>query len=437
VAVEGKMERRNERGMRSWAWTTSVILVGCVLVFQTGWSQLSGFTSVGYGYNSNPLYNYETIGDRILQGYVEIQHRAEWSRSFLGTSYVGGLMLFDQLRERTYYEHSLYSHYLMKMGSKSPSTDAARLEDERNGNEDDRDSSETYLDVGARLSARHDREEYREFDNLGVELIGSWRFPLSSFLFGRVSDQAGYRSYVHLTDLSNLTNQILFDVGAYIPNKLSYGGIVAFGVKSFTKAAYDTSVFTTPSEIATKSQGKGKGGSKLVTTNSKKVLANGTHDFSCQLSVAGYAERTWGTGALRGTFGYRTNLGTESRYLAQYANSTFLNEDIYNDHFSYEGPDARLFFRQTIPGKIQVNVAATAQRKRFSAPALALDGTQTADNRIDLHGNVDVTVSRYFSLSDAIGLDAGITGTLARNQSNDAYNDYSAQSIAISFGIGW
>jgi hypothetical protein len=434
---EGNIERRNH-GTR-----IAVVVAGILcLVAANSYAQLSGYASASYGYHSNPLYNSESLGDQLLQGYIEIQHRTDWSRSFLNVGYVGGLMLFKRIADRTYYEHNIQTHVGIAMGLPQPAKpEGEESSDEESGEEGDeetdRDSTGSYLDFGTLVGARHDKKVYREFNNLGVELWGTWRFHLGTVLIGRVTDRAGYRSYTSLSDLSNLTNQLLFEVGTYTPHGLSYGGLLGFGLKYFTKATYDTSLFASTEEIATKSQGKGKGGAKLVTSNGKKVLANGTKDLSPQLSIGAYVTTQWASGSMRGEAGFRNNLGTTSRYLAQYANTTILNEDIYNDHFNYEGPEAKLSVQQRTPGNLEVHLTALLQRKSFSAPALALDGTQMADNRIDLHGSVELEVTRYIQITEQLGLSVGINAGVVRNQSNDDYNDFTVHSIALSIGMGW
>ena len=134
---------------------------------------------------------------------------------------------------------------------------------------------------------------------------------------------------------------------------------------------------------------------------------------------------------------FRRNPGLPSRYLAQYANTSILSEDIYNDHFSYEGPEVQLRIKQTLPFGLQSILTLEHQRKEFGAPAVSLVGDQIAAHRLDFRNSVELYLSKYVELSESLGLDIALGSEFLRNQSNDDYNDYSLYNISLSLGIGF
>ncbi|MFZ1705790.1 MAG: hypothetical protein WAT79_15695, partial [Saprospiraceae bacterium] len=125
------------------------------------------------------------------------------------------------------------------------------------------------------------------------------------------------------------------------------------------------------------------------------------------------------------------------RYLAQYANTTFLTEDIYNDYFSYEGYEIKSQITQKLFYDIELKLDLSFQQKLFGAPALDLIGNKTADQRVDLRTFSELYISRYFNLSDNVGMGVALSSGFVRNQSNDAYNDFSAYYISLSIGFGF
>jgi hypothetical protein len=114
-----------------------------------------------------------------------------------------------------------------------------------------------------------------------------------------------------------------------------------------------------------------------------------------------------------------------------------LNGDIYNDFFSYGGPEVKVGSHQALPFGIQLSVRTEMQRKKFLAPALDLDGYQTTANRVDVRGVAEGTLSRVFPLKNGVALELTLSGGASRNQSNDAYNDYSLFYYSGSVGIGF
>jgi hypothetical protein len=125
------------------------------------------------------------------------------------------------------------------------------------------------------------------------------------------------------------------------------------------------------------------------------------------------------------------------RYLAQQSSASLVGDDIYNDFFSYEGPELRMRLTSTLIGKIQMIVEAGVQHKRFAAPALSLTGDVLASHRADLRTSIEMYVSRYFELLDGIGIDLFVDAGFVRNQSNDSYNDHSGSSVSAGLGIGF
>lgn len=405
-----------------------------------GYAQLSGFASASYGYHANPLYNYEEIPDQLRQEYLELQYGHDNPSAQYRITYIGGLMLFNQLTDRNYYEHTLRGGFASALGSlppKAPVKDANAEEDEDDsGEEADADSLLSYLDIGIRAGARHDKEAYQEFDNLGAGVTAGYRFRIGG-LYARLQNDAGYRGYTNLTELSNITDVLTLQIGRFAPGVPTYGVEVYGGIKHFTEEVFDTARFEATRTYVEKDPGKGKGGAKLVIPSSKQILIEPTNSTSGQFGTHLFALFPWNGGSFGADLLYRFNIGDGTRYLAQYTNTSILNEDIYNDYFSYDGPAARLVLRQRLPLNIQGIVSLDVTRKVYSAPALNLNGDQTAAHRIDLRTDLELYCSRYVELGGGFGLDVAFSAAAGRNQSNDDYNDYSLTTVAVSVGIGW
>jgi len=421
--------------------------VCCVLALPVGTTaQVSGYVSTGYGHNENPLYNYERLPDQINQSYFELNSEKQFETSMLKFGYVGGLMIFNHFTDRNYYEHSLSGNYIRTLLKNSPpvlSRESVEGDNEKSASNEMEvrtpadDSTNAYLNVGLKAGARHDKEAYKEFDNFGAELSASYRFVMSDPLFTRIVNTFGYRRYAYLEELSNVTDILNFELGNNADEAFQYGMRAAAGLKHYTSLVYDTTRFEQRRSYNPKSQGKGKPGAILKDPSSKRILISPQSNATYQVEAGLYLGRKWTGSSLSTGVTYRYNPHSTARYLAQYVSSSILSEDIYNDHFNYQGPHVQLAYRQDLPLGFMSTLTLELQRKTFDAPAFNLDGDEISNKRRDLRSSAEFLISRSIDLFDGASLELSLLSGLLRNQSNDDYNDFSAFSILAALGINF
>ena len=405
--------------------------------------QPGAYGSVSYGYNQSPLNNYEHISDRLTQGYIDLHAVRESPQTRLGAVYVGGLMVFDRFSDRNYYEHSLTCSYTTKLGARGrPKRNVVdRAADDTSAAAEEPPATADFgtnaIAFALKGSARHDKSEHREFNNVGGEFTVAYKPFAGRMNRGSVTGIVGYRSYTYLEELSNITGALATRFGRRLSESLELGFQVTGGIKYYPSALYDTSLFEAQRTFVESATGKGKGGAKLLVPSSKRILISPASRRSFQVAPGFYLSGSWPEGSVQSEILYRHNLGTRTRYLAQYANTTFLSEDIYNDHFSYAGPEGRVVYRQQLPFGLRSTVNGEAQKKQFTAPALDLEGTQIADRRADNRLYVEWELARSIHIAGDLDLEIALTTAYLRNQSNDDYNDFSAFSVATSFGLGF
>lgn len=424
-----------------------IISVLFILIFNSLlYGQLEGYGSVTIGYHNNPLYNYQKLGDQIKQTYLEVKGSKDYTKSALGFSYIGGLMMFNQFEERNFYEHTVATNYQIKIFNEKKKENIDTLStdgEEGKENQSDADSMQTEEDnpkynsltFGLSLGARHDKEIHQEFNNYGLTFTTIYKQEENSNFPFNLENSLSFRNYSYISELSNITDISSFQIGKKQKSGFNYGLKISAGLKYYTQTAYDTTRFEIIRSFVVKGAGKGKPGSKVYSQ--KQILIQPQSNGSLQLILDISVGHNWTSTTIQTDFLYRYNPRSEIRYLAQYVNTTFLSEDIYNDFFSHEGPEATLKFTQKLPLNIQFKLDSEFQYKKFKAPALSLLGEQLADKRIDLRTSLEITLSRYFELGGGIGFDITLTGGLMRNQSNDDYNDFSSNFISLGIGIGF
>ncbi len=419
--------------------------------------QFSSFASVSYGGHTNPLYNYQRIRDNLTQGYLEARYSAPIRTDLFEAAYVGGLILFSDITDRNYLEHRLRCSFVTKSQISFPDSEPSiiqlqPLDDSKEEPEEetevstdddsdeapsDLDSTRSHFEIALTGSARHDKLAFREFDNTGLTLNGSYRFPLLKGTTLRFSPATTYRSYRILPELSNISAILALTLRHHLRGDSWIGVSFSAGVKHFPDETYDTTRFESLRTYVVKSTGKGKAGAKLVVPSEKGLLVNASTTTSTQISAGSHISWARDGSLLELEALFRWNPGSSIRYLAQYTNTSTLTEDIYHDQFSYGGPELSLSYKQRIVFGIQAIIRIETARRDHLGPAFSLDGVQCSDHRQDLRSSLEIYVSRYIQLNESLGLDLALSGAVLRNQSQDAYNDYSLQQLSVSLGIGF
>ncbi|MCX6155966.1 MAG: hypothetical protein NT007_17600 [Candidatus Kapabacteria bacterium] len=115
----------------------------------------------------------------------------------------------------------------------------------------------------------------------------------------------------------------------------------------------------------------------------------------------------------------------------------YVNEDIYNESYSYEGLGGRLKYKHLLPLNIQLGLSLDVQQKHLGYAGYNLIGDTVAVRRFDLRTNVDFSLSRYFEVYKNLSAELIFLAGYDRNQSNDEFNNYYLYYWLIGLGIGF
>lgn len=440
------------RALRCEAWESVtcgrlgarlVLVAGMILFCSTpARSQLNGYSSVSFGYNQNPLYNYAKISDQLKLGYLELSYQKESEHGSLAIRYVGGLTVFNRLQDRTYYEHGLAGTYAIHFTGVASKANADEEESAESDSTEETekppsyaDSTGRYLTFGVRIAARHDKAIRRDFDNQGAEATLAYRFAIGEHSFGRILNTVSSHSYPNVAELSNVNDVLSAELAAWSDGGFIYGINASAGIKYYTTSIFDTTRFqTTPGN----SPGKGKGGGNQVGTTTEQILLEPQIKGTIQLSAGLFLRKDWSElSSLSAAALYRLTPRYAERYLAPLTPEASLTEDLHADFFSYEGPEIQLRLTQRLFARIGSILSAEFLHKSYGIPALDLEGNEIEPTRSDLRSSIELYLSRYFEISGGLGLDVSLGMEVARNQSNDRYNDYSTYAASLGFGIGF
>jgi hypothetical protein len=253
--------------------------------------------------------------------------------------------------------------------------------------------------------------------------------------FVTISNELGYRGYPNVSELSNILDLLTVKGGGSLGGTVTGALVVQAGLKHFTNAVVDSALLDEGTDPgAGNGNGNGSGGPGTAST---AIVVSPSSANAFIVSLGGEMTAPWSSGSLTATAVVRFNLTDSARYVAQFANTLGLNEDIYNDFFSYEGPEVQLTLKQTIPLGITLSLSAEYAARTYFAPAFDLAGNEIEPNRVDRRFAAEFYASRYIEIGGGFGIDLVMAGTLVSSQSNDEYNDYAVRSIALGLGVGF
>ena len=409
--IGGKMQKTQGARARHFFRHARALCI-IVMLPLSGNAQISGYASTSLSVHSNPLYNSTTSSDRLSEAYLELNYADETEARTWTFGYLGALVLFNDFAPRNYYEHRVRVEY-------------------------GRDS----LKLSGLVGARHDRGEYAEFDNVHFSLRAANSWGAGASHIG-LSDVFLVRSYSFVHELDNLSNETRVVLTTGKPETVSGHIGATFGVKYFTTNAIDTASFAVVQSTGKGNQGRGRGqgnaGARTSASIKKQaILVSSGAAHAVQVAPEAGMAKGWTEGEVRATVLLRINPGSDTRLLSNVGGNSILASDIYNDHFTYGGPEFSLVFRQEFSPAIRVSLEGELQRRKYLSPAFDIAGTVTDPTRVDLRGSLQTSFTRPFALGDDVSLEVALQIAILRNQSNDMFNDYGAAAAGVSIGISF
>jgi hypothetical protein len=424
-----------------WSRITARFVVILVLLnsYELLYSQISAYSSASYGYSSNPLYNYQKLSDQLFQTYVEVTSNQTLESSVLNLQYVGGSMIFNRFILRNYYEHSFGVQFETKFFPSSKS-----IIDEQN------DSAGISFHTDLQVSARHDKKEFREFDNCGLTSNNLLSINVGNGFVGGINNKAEYRIYQYIHPYDNFSEIFSFDLEHGVETEFQYGFSISGGLKYFLKIKYDTTLFeetrsyiiqNVPDSILV---GAGQQRHWVYSTypdtseSDKTLLQRPKTKTAYQIAVGGFIQQNGSNALFRTEVVYRINSRSTLQTLVQNSSTLSLNEDLYNSVFNAHGPEIHFLIKYLLPLNIQVLTTIDVEHKIYETPAYDLISGETKNyNREDINTSFELYISKFFQVTEMFGFEISFSSNYLQNKSNDAYNDYSLIGYSLSIGCGF
>jgi len=363
-------------------------LLAVTLIGAPACAQWSVGANVGLLVDDNSFNNSLQISDRITELSLQTGYDWETEQSNLGLSYSCVANVFALVPSRTFLEHSAGLSYARLFGEEET----------------------TLLTVGGDYSLRDNRDEYTVYDHTQWSLHVNLRHYLSetsSLRFGYLLRSV---AFVELPDFDYREHALFAQAGWTFPGRTSLIIQGDLDFKEYLSVNADT-------------------GSGLVSGSGyrggrESASAPGVTQLIGTLKIGqGITDMT----GLSLMCQYQVSLQKDSRYLT-FSDGTLTDDELFDDHYGYEGPLGSVMLTQLLPADIRVRLSGTLQRRRYSdRPAYDLAGFQVDAQREDNRSVYSLSVEKSF---DTLGLRLTVAYDRIVNSSNDAYYDYSNDVVA-------
>ena len=353
-------------------------------------SQWRGGIEAGTLFDDNVFNNSLQIADRVSE--LSLQGAYEWTTGGhdLQLFYSGILDYFALLPARTFQLHTAGLAY-----TREPEEDTGTL-----------------WNAGVDLSLRDNREDYTIYDYIQFSLYANLHAELGEQF--RLKGGYSLRSvaFSELQEFDYLEHVFFVQAATSLPSATTFIAQADLGFKSYATPNADTT-------IATSSTGRRAGRSNVSAAPAVSQL----------ITTLRIGQGITGSTGLSLTGQYQVSLAKESRYLLV-EGGILTDDEIFDDHYGFDGPSLSLTATQILPGDMQFRVSGSVQERRYSSrPAFDLSGMELAPQRIDTRQVVSLSLEKSF---DALGLRAALSYDIIRNLSNDTQYTYRNHAVALS-----
>ncbi len=339
--------------------TLSTLMLAILLLSTPAFSQWSAGLYVGMLVDDNSFNNYLQINDRITELSLGTGYEWETEESNLGLSYSGVLNAFAVIPSRTFSVHSAAASYDRLFGEEEA----------------------TLLTTGLTYSLRDNRDKYTVYDHTQLSLQANLRHYVSeSFLI-----KGGYAfrsaSFAELPDFDYVEHALFVQSGWTLPTRTTILLQADIDFKKYLTSNIDTAASLSSGYGYRRQRGSEStpGVTQIIgTLKIGQGIAQGTG-----LSVMGQ---------------YQVSLQKESRYLT-FSDGTLTDDELFDDHYGYEGPLVNAMLTQFLPADIRVRVSGTLQQRRYNdRPAFDLAGIAVDAQRIDTRSTYLLLGGKAFRL---------------------------------------
>jgi hypothetical protein len=282
------------------------------------------------------------------------------------------------------------------------------------------DSLVSWLFVIPQIGARLDQEEWDFYDFERGSLLLRYKRPLVGAAAAFAQYQVEFKRYPHLMQFTHLEQIGGLNMNYDLSRHLEVFGYADYGYKFYTESITDT--------LEDEETGEGSVVQLATPATSQLVLS------------AGASYRLWTSTMLALSYLRRINPLNTARYVEQVAIIGSSEDEIFDDRYGYEGHEFHLEIEGPLPARFRILGSLQYQLKYYPREATDLDGQPLEGSPLREDQRAMLQLQLMYPLTRPgvqPSLSLGVVYNFIRNQSNNAYNDYDINQVALVLSGDW
>lgn len=371
---------------------TSKYSIAAVMTFiavQSVVSQWNVQTTINMMYDNNINNNYLHTRDNITSFNGTAGYTIENNTSDMQVYYEGAFNYYQRVFARTNQSHSANAEYTQYLG----------------------ESGEDIIQFSGMYGVGDFRDDYTLYDHTVFAASALYKH----FLSEQIINKLGYtfRNY----SFSNASG-------------FSYAEHAVF--VHFAFALPTNTTLITQADIGTKLYTEELAGS---ASSRRGRLASYIPSVTQLIGTLRAGQRLTDETGLSVTLRYQYNLQKQSRYVTSEEGYIISDDELFDDHYGYEGLHSMLTLTQLLTETITVKATGGMMEKVYSSlPAFDLSGTLIADQRKDNRFYINLLFQKDFV---DLGFAVKAAVDFIENSSNDPFYDYSNTAATLEIVVPW
>ena len=346
-------------------------------------AQFAAQATITSMYDDNVNNNYLPISDRVTEAALNLAHDWTSESSNAQIFYMGAINYYSAITERTYHSHSMGATY-------------SKLFD---------DDGKTLLNLGGTFGLRVGRDDYTFYDNNIISVYANVKHTFTEQVVGKAGYSFRSVRFPELPDFNYAEHNGSVQATFFLPTSTTI----------ILETDIGTKIYSTPNDdstLSSASQGQGMG---------RRMLSASSPAVTQVAGIARVGQAVMDGTGLSVTASYQWNVQKESRYLTS-DYGTISDDEIFDDHYGYEGTQSSVMLTQLFPSNIHMNIIGAIQnRKYIDRPAYDAGDNIIAGAREDTRTVVTLQMKKKI---ETFGMVIGLSYDYITNRSNDFFYDY-------------
>jgi len=373
-------------------------------------------------YDNNVFRNSSAHSDMIYVSELHLSYPAQFHKIRVNWNYSGGLFTYQDYNEHRFNTNSLWTNFYTPI------------------------LNNVFIRAHLGIVYNQQGEEYSIFDNRRIQFSSQLQSNITRSFVHTLGYAHERKTYPHTSEISYSENNMISIARLFFRSRTTFIWEVRFSQKNYTNESSSSQIVLYEKDNNGQYYGSGKGGpfgngnngkegasshpdSSIMVTN---ISQPDVSQFYMKIKIAQSLSNSTGLGLEFSRFFPANQL---TRFITGQDFSYDDNNELYDDHYTYESKVFSVSITQLLPFAVKINSHFSYGNKQYNYSLY--DETTQKNNRDDIHIKYGIGILKTFAINKPFmnEMDINIDALWLNNKSNEEYFDYDSLSILFKIDI--